>query len=78
MPESAIRIDRVRRNWPDESEWLYIVGPVQELSLETEADLGCPEVDESTDEEITPIALAERGLQSTIDVQTVEDCIKSG
>ena len=33
-------IDRVRRKIANESEWLYIVGSAQQLSLETEADRG--------------------------------------
>jgi hypothetical protein len=48
---------------------------VQDLALQTEADLGCPEFDENSDEEIAPVGFAERGLQSTIDIQTLRDCI---
>ena len=68
-------IERVRTNQTDESDWLYIQGPAQDLTLQTEADLGCPESGEDSGEEIDPVGFAERGLQSTIDVQTLEDCI---
>jgi hypothetical protein len=68
-------IERVRTDQTDESDWLYIAGAAQDLTLLTEADLGCPEFDEDSDEEIDPVGFAERGLRSTIDVQTLEDCI---
>jgi hypothetical protein len=69
-------IERVRRNETDESDWLYIVGSAGDLTLQTEAEIGCPEFDETSDEEVAPSGFAERGLHSTIDVQTVEDCIR--
>lgn len=69
-------IERVRRNQADESDWLYIAGTAENLTLQTEADLGCSQFDESVDEEIEPDGFAERGLRSTIDVQTLEECIK--
>ena len=68
-------IERVWGNQVDESEWLYIVGSVGDLTLQTEADLGRPEFNETLDEEIEPADFAERGLRSTIDVQTVGACI---
>ncbi|MEQ1831113.1 MAG: hypothetical protein ABL921_34525, partial [Pirellula sp.] len=68
-------IKRIRSNQIDESDWLYIAGSAVDLTLETEADLGCPEFDEDSDEEIEPAGFAERGLRSTIDVDTVAQCI---
>jgi len=75
-PNLGSVIERIRRKKIDGDNWLYIVGSAQRLTLETEADLGCPEFDEGSDEEITPVGFAKRGLQSTIDVQTVEECIE--
>ncbi len=69
-------IRRVRNHHTDESDWLYISGASADLSVNTEADLGCPEFDEDTDEEIEPAGFAERGLRSTIDIDTVSHCIE--
>lgn len=69
-------IQRVRSNRIDESDWLYIAGSAVGLTLETEADLGCPDFDEDSDEEIEPAGFAERGLRSTIDVDTLSQCIE--
>lgn len=69
-------IRRVRNRHTDESDWLYIAGALVDLSLTTETELGCPEFDEDTDEEIDPAGYAERGLRSTIDVDTVMQCIE--
>jgi hypothetical protein len=69
-------IKRVRSNPIDESDWLYIAGPVIDLTLETEADLGCPDFAEDSDEEIEPAGFPERGLRSTIDVDTLSRCIE--
>jgi hypothetical protein len=69
-------INRIRSNQIDESDWLYITSSAVDLTLETEADLGCPEFDEGSDEEIEPAGFAERGLRSTIDVDTLFHCIK--
>ncbi len=68
-------IERVRTNQTDESDWLYIQSPAEKLTLQTEADLGCPESDEDSGQEIDPVGFAERRLESTIDVQTLEECI---
>jgi hypothetical protein len=69
-------IERVRKKQIAESDhWLYIAGSATDLTLGTEADLGCPEFDEGLDEEITPAGFAERGLHSTIEVDTLADCI---
>ena len=67
---------RVRNRQTDESDWLYIAGASIDLSLATEADLGCSDYDEDTDEEIDPAGFVERELQSTIDVDTVSQCIE--
>lgn len=68
-------ISRVRKRQADDSHWLYMAGAASDLVLETEADLGIPAIAEDTLEEIEPTGFAERGLRSTIDVQTLEDCI---
>jgi hypothetical protein len=68
-------IKRVRTNEADQEDWLFILGDVAALSLGTEADLGRPDYDEDTDEETAPSGFAERGLRSTIDIQTIQDCI---
>jgi len=69
-------VKRVRSNQIDESDWLYIAGPAVDLTLQTEADLGCPDFDEDSDEEIEPAGFPERGLRSTIDVDTLSHCIE--
>lgn len=69
-------IRRVRNRQTDVTEWLYIAGASTDLSLDTAADLGCPEFDENTDEEVAPAGFAELELRSTIDVGTVADCIE--
>jgi hypothetical protein len=69
-------IQRVRNFQFDESDWLYIAGSPIDLTLNTDADLGCPEFDEENDSEIEPLGFAERGLQSTIDVDTLSHCIE--
>jgi len=69
-------IGRVRNHQTNPEDWLYIAGDVGGLSLNTEADLGYPEFDEQTDEEIDPPGFAERGLRSTIDVETLLECIE--
>lgn len=68
-------INRVREKQVHGNEWLYIAGSVKNLTLQSDADLGCPEIDEESDEEIEPIEFAGRGLHSTIDIATLEDCI---
>jgi hypothetical protein len=76
MPTLLDVIQRVRNGQTDESDWLYIAGSTVDLTLDTEADLGCPEFDEDAAEEIDPPGFAERGLRSTIDVDTVSHCIE--
>lgn len=68
-------IKRVRSRRFDDADWLYIAGSPVDLTLDTEADLGCGDFDEETDEEIAPAGFDERGLHSTIDVNTLSDCI---
>jgi hypothetical protein len=69
-------IQRLRANDASNDCWLYIAGDAKDLTLDTEADFGCPEVDEDTDEQIDPPGFGDRGLWSTIDKQTVDDCIE--
>lgn len=76
MTNLAAVIKRVRSHQVDKSDWLYIAGDAVDLCLETEADLGCPEFDDDTDEEVDPDGFAERELWSTIDVDTLEHCIE--
>jgi hypothetical protein len=57
-------------------EWLYIVGDAKDLSLDTEVDLGCPEIDEATYEEIDPAGFGDRGLRSTIDKDSLDGCFE--
>jgi hypothetical protein len=68
-------IQRVRNEETDDSDWLYIAGSTADLTLETDADLGCPEFNEDTDDEVEPPGFADRGLQSAIDVNTLSHCI---
>ncbi|QDU15020.1 hypothetical protein CA11_28330 [Gimesia maris] len=68
-------IKHVRKMQFQHSDWLYIAGESSELTLASEAALGNPDIDEETDEEILPTGFAERGLRSTIDVDTVSTCI---
>jgi len=69
-------ITRVRANRIDDEDWLYISGPAAELSLKTDGDLGCPEFRDGSNEEIEPKGFAERGLRSTIDIDTLKHCIE--
>lgn len=68
-------IKRVREKQTRGDEWLYIAGAAEELTLQSEAELGCPEIDEESDEEIEPIEFIGRGLQSTIELAAIEACI---
>jgi hypothetical protein len=69
-------IQRVRNRQADAEQWLYISGDAAELTLDTEADLGCSEFDEETDDEVDPPGFSERGLWSTIDVDTLSHSIE--
>jgi hypothetical protein len=75
MPNLHSVIQQVRCNQADDKHWLYVAEPIRQLTLETEAELGFPDIDESSGEEIAPLGYAERGLQNTIDMQSVESCI---
>ena len=75
MPNLLSVIECVRKGHIDLSDWLYIAGSPQDLTLQTESDLGCSEIDDESDEEILPVGFADRGLRSTIDVETLENCI---
>lgn len=77
MTTMAQVIQRIRNREADREDWLYITGDAAELALDPEADLGYPEFDEDTDEEIDPPGFAERGLRSTIDMVTLDDCIEA-
>ena len=76
MPNLLSIIERIRHKRADDADWLYVAGPIRDLMLETEAELGCSDFDEATSEEILPAGFADRGLRSTIDLHTIEDCIQ--
>jgi hypothetical protein len=76
MPNLRSVIQRLRANDASDDCWLYVAGAAKDLSLDTEADLGCPGTDDGTDEEEYPPGFGDRGLWSTIDKQTVDDCIE--
>ena len=70
-------ISKVRAKSGSEDDWLFIAGDAVDLSLDTEAELSPVETDEENEfEEILPAGYFERGLRSTIDYQTLEDCIQ--
>lgn len=71
---SVIQRLRVADSAPD--DWLYITGDAKDLTLDTEADLGCVQFDESLGKEVEPSGFAERGLRETIFRDTVEDCLQ--
>ena len=54
MPNLRAVIQPFRFNDAGEDCWLYITGDANDLSLYTEADLGCPGFNEDTDEDIDP------------------------
>lgn len=58
-------------------DWLLIAGNAGDLKLDTDCALSIIEIDEDSPglEEIVPRELKERGLTSTIDYQTLRDCI---
>ena len=76
MPSLRSVIQRLRANDASRDHWLYIEGDAKDLSLDTESDLGCPEFDEESAEEIDPPGFSERGLKSAIDKETVDACIE--
>jgi hypothetical protein len=76
MPKLRSVIQRLRADDASDDCWLYIAGDAKDLTLDTEADLGCPEFNEDSDEEIGPPGFDDRGLWSTIDKHTFDDCIQ--
>lgn len=76
MPSLLSIIELVRSKQADDDCWLCVAGPIRKLSLQTDAELASCEMDEMSREEILPEDFRERGLQSTIDVQTIESCIE--
>jgi hypothetical protein len=62
-------IRRFRDRDVEEHAWLYIFGNGDDLTLNSEADLGVPENDDG------PLGFHGRGLSITIDADTVERCI---
>ncbi|MEK7951486.1 DUF7716 domain-containing protein [Luteolibacter soli] len=69
-------ITAVRAGEGSESQWLLIVGDAKNLSGETECELAKMDFDEDLDEEVYPPGFKERGLYSTVDYQTLQDCIQ--
>ena len=66
----------MRNRQTGDEHWLYIAGYAADLTLNTAADLGCPDFDEDTDDEIDPPGFSERGLRSSIDVDTLAHSIE--
>lgn len=57
--------------------WLFIAGDADALALDTECELAEVLIDEDADyEEIVPVDFEQRGLSSTISLQTLEDCVE--
>lgn len=61
---------------PDGDLWLFITGEAASLTINTDCELADVLVDEETWREIPPAGFEERGLSSTIDYQTLVDCIR--
>jgi hypothetical protein len=78
MPTLRALIQKLRSQSNPDDCWLYISGSADGLMVTSEVELGNPQFDESTDEEVDPPGFADRGLRSTIDVHTVYDCIGWG
>lgn len=64
----------VRSGKYSENDWLYVADG-EEPWEDAEYDLGEAGFDEEKDEELYPPGFAERGLGSTIDIETLKDCI---
>jgi len=70
-------IANVRADKGTNNQWLLISGDEADLSVGTDCELAAVEVDEDNDlEEILPVDFKERGLYSTIEYQTLRDCIR--
>ncbi len=76
MADLKTVIKRLRSDDVNRDSWLYIAGDAKDLSLSTDADLGCALFDEDVDDEIDPPDFVERGLWSTIDKETCIACIQ--
>jgi hypothetical protein len=68
-------IQQVRSAHIDRENWLFIANDAVELCPTSDVDFGVIDFDEDSDREVFPEGFKERGLYSTIDLQTVEDCI---
>jgi hypothetical protein len=69
-------IHRVRASQVNREDWLFIAGDAVALTPNSEVEFGMIEFDEDSDCEILPEGFEQRGLRSTIDVETVESCIE--
>lgn len=76
MPTLETIIERFRSQDVASDDWLYVSGDFENLSLQSEADIGVPQYEDETDVENDPVGFAERGLGITIDCETVDACIK--
>jgi hypothetical protein len=70
-------IKQIRGGGRTRDHWLFIQGSAEELALSTDCALSRVEIDEDSEDldEIIPPEFANRGLRSTIDFETVKDCI---
>lgn len=70
-------IATVRSDKESEDGWLFIAGDAEDLSLATDCELAAVEVDEENEfEEFLSPEFEARGLWSTIDYQTLQDCVQ--
>lgn len=68
-------IHRVRASQVNREDWLFIAGDAAALTQNSEVEFGFIDFDEDSDCEIFPEGFEQRGLRSTIDLETVESCI---
>jgi hypothetical protein len=73
----AAVIQQVRANVGHRDEWLLIHGDPIHLSLSTDCALSRVEIDEDSEDfdEILPAEYVQRGLVSTIDYETLQQCV---
>jgi hypothetical protein len=71
-------IKQVRNDEGNRGEWLLIQGDAADLNLATDCALSRVEIDENSSDlrEIIPPEYLKRGFRSTIDHETVRDCIR--
>ena len=71
-------IEKVRTNQGSEDDWLYLMEDGEELRLDSEAELDSSGTFDEADDlrEILPEGFEERGLHSTIDYVTLQNCIE--